>query len=169
MVVPVGVLAALPGQQPYVARVRAVQRQVPADIGIVHDQVGPELGAGGDRQRDGPQLGRRQAPGRPDEAVQRIKDCLPPLGAHAPAVPEAGAGAESDGAGRPGRVLGVAAAGTDNGDRQATSLGKANYTPAASSGRAAARSRGRVAGRAGRHRAAAVRHRPDSRGNVPHG
>ncbi len=41
VIVPVGVLAPLPGQQPDITGVGPVQRQVPADIGVAHDQVRP--------------------------------------------------------------------------------------------------------------------------------
>src|SRR5216684_4285120 len=56
MVMPVGVLAALPGQQPHIARVRPVQRQVPAHVMVMHDEIRPEPGAPGQLDGDRPPL-----------------------------------------------------------------------------------------------------------------
>jgi len=58
VVVPVGILPAFPGKQPDVASIRAVQRQVPADVGVVDDEIRPELAAGRDLGRDGSQRSR---------------------------------------------------------------------------------------------------------------
>ena len=78
VVMPVGVLAALPGQQPDVTGVGSVQRQVPAHVRVAHDQVSPQVAAGRQRGRDRPQLARRQPSGsagaRPLRAV-RISCC----------------------------------------------------------------------------------------------
>ena len=89
VIVPVGVLAAFPGQQPDVAGVRPVQRQVPAHVRVAHDQVRPQVAAGRQRRGDGAQLARGQPAGAGREAAERGHDLLLPLGADAPARFEA--------------------------------------------------------------------------------
>ena len=115
VVVPVGVLAALPGQQPDIAGVRPVQRQVPAHVDVADHQVGPEFGTRGHRHRDGPELGGGQPAGARRQAVQRVEDRLLALGADAPALLQPGVG--------PAGLVGAGALGSDSGNRHATSSG----------------------------------------------
>ena len=84
MVMPIGVLAAFPGQKPHVAAVRPVQRQVPADIRIMHDQVRPQVPACDEHASDGLQPGRdnRPPPGTRPCSVQAIACCRPGLTPH---------------------------------------------------------------------------------------
>ena len=85
VVMPVGVLAAFPGQQPHIAGVGPVQGQVPAHIGVPDDQIRPQAAARRQAGRDRPQLNWRKAPGRRDQAAQHLSDGLLALGAHTPA------------------------------------------------------------------------------------
>ena len=62
-----------------------MQRQVPAHIGIPDDQIRPQPAARRQAGRDGPQLTRRQAPGRRDQPAQHLTDGLLALGADTPA------------------------------------------------------------------------------------
>ena len=85
VVMPVGVLAAFPGQQPHIAGVGPVQGQVPAHIGVPDDEIRPQAGACRQAARDRPQLNWRKAPGRRDQAAQHLSDGPLALGAHTPA------------------------------------------------------------------------------------
>src|SRR6266536_6422514 len=85
VVMPVGVLATFPGQQPHIAGVGPVQGQVPAHIGVPDDEIRPQAGACRQAARDRPQLNWCKAPGRRDRADQYLSNGVLALGARTPA------------------------------------------------------------------------------------
>jgi hypothetical protein len=95
MVMPVGILAAFPGQQPHIAGIGPVQGQVPAHIGVLDDQIRPQVAARRQGGRDRPQLHRRQAPGRRDQAAEHLSDGLLALRPDTPAGLQSWAGRPS--------------------------------------------------------------------------
>ena len=92
-----------------------MQRQVPAHIGVPHDQIRPQAAAcrqaGGNR----PQLSRRKPPRRRDQAAQHRRDGLLAHGADTPAGLQPRAGLPTLGAGTTRR---------DSGSGHATLPGK---------------------------------------------